>query len=93
MPESCICQLHRDDVSKYISTPGYIPRWSRKIKCDTQWCSMNQCCSGQLWTKLVTSVHDLECILGTVVRPEAKTLVGPLPLCQEHYRQLLKVSQ
>ena len=90
IPESCICQLCRDDVCKLISNPGYNPRW-RKVKYDKQWCSINQCSSeGKLWTKLVTGVHDLESILGIAMRPDAKTLVSPLSLCQEHYRQMYK---
>ena len=73
-----------------ISTPGYNPRW-RKVKYNKQWCSINQCSSeGKLWTKLVTGVHDLESILGAAVRPDAKTLVGPLPLCQEQMYKTLK---
>ena len=91
-PESCICQLCRDDVSKIISDPSYNPRW-RKVKPDEQWCSIHvdQCSSeGKLKTKLVTSVYDLESILGTTVRQEAKNLLGPLPLCQEHYRRMYK---
>ena len=35
-----------------------------------------------------TGVHDLESILGVAVRVDAKMLVGPLPLCQEHYGQM-----
>ena len=38
----------------------------------------------------MTGVYDLESILGMTVRPDAKTLVCPLPLCQEHYRQMYK---
>ena len=38
----------------------------------------------------MAGVHDLESILGTAVRLDAKTLVSPLPLCQKHYRQMYK---
>ena len=43
IPESCICQLCRDDVTKLISNPSHVPRW-RKVK-DKQWCSVSECCS------------------------------------------------
>ena len=43
LPDSCICRLCRDDLSK-LSNEGHIPRW-RKIKCsaDKRPCYVPQC--------------------------------------------------
>ena len=81
-PDSCICRLCRDDVSK-ISDENFIPRWKRLRNVDNDTCYVHGCKNA---VHKVTKVATRTQVCDFFKLPAGNTneSIGT-PLCVEHY--------
>lgn len=96
LPDSCICRLCRDDLSK-LGNEGHTPRWRKiNIKCnaDKRACYVPECCNPSTKVTRLASmatIHELFEIPSENQHhtPACDEDLG-YPLCQEHYGVLYR---
>ena len=88
-PDSCICRLCRDDVSK-ICNDGYIPRWRKLKRHECAHCSILGCTNSvSKVTKLVAKANLCD-ILGVEIENAEPSDEEGTALCMEHYGALYR---
>ncbi len=78
--ESPICCPCRDDISRLVKDPSYVPRWGKKVNKEN--CFVANC-DGESFSRSTTIGIDDLTKLG-LCTPDA-VLPVPLPLCKHHY--------
>ena len=86
MPDSCICRLCRDDVSKIVNKrDGFIPRW-RKVSTNVHtYCQIPMCNSAVYKVTKVASTSDILKVFGVSDENTDCNENEGTALCVEHY--------
>ena len=94
LPDSCICRLCRDDLSK-LGSEGHTPRW-RKMKQNNvkRVCYVSGCSNPSSKVTQLANKATLDMLFSTASENEPPTSTsddeGMYPLCQEHYGLLYR---
>ena len=84
-----VCQPCRQDISKLLTTPSYIPRWSKTV-------DLKKCCVFRCVNKppLITSKTLDANTVKIVLEANKLKVIDPFPqsicLCKEHYNVVYK---
>ena len=88
-PDSCICRLCRDDVSK-ICDPDYVPRWNKAKKSDYTNCFIPGCNNSVHKVTKLVGKQSLCNFFGVVIANANSSDEESTALCLEHYGALYR---
>ena len=91
--ESLVCRPCRDDITRVLANPAYIPRWKKgEVEICNRYCCVKNCNSISFTqTNMCSSSNELKCIDGIEFTTECIPI--PTPLCKNHYHVVYDALQ
>lgn len=83
--DSLVCRSCRDDVSRVLANPGYIPRWERRgiQSSNNNYCCVSNCSQVSFTQTKMGTDEELKSI--QEITFDSESVPTPTPLCNHHY--------
>ena len=86
--QSYICRLCRDDITKMIKNPGYVPRWAREER--KGHCCIPSCTNAAFVKSKIATIEETTQILNL---DKGDDVPFPTPMCKRHYHKVYDTLQ